>query len=721
MPNETTSAQKRQTAWEGIKDSFQDISDSKIGTGIGELMKVAGGLSVRANTAVLKFAGIDSLRKKNLNTPQKILLSIGIGTAAVLTGVCVVGGLLAVGTMVPPFTLAAGLAGLTRESLYLYQDGRERRNLNHQIGTFTEIEKQLAKAAISPGEKETVMAYATMQREMYTALYELRKNLMHLKAPDKINNHDQDQFLEEQKIMVEHANQLITEFSQGKPINQELLHSLDNQIVSKLVQPDLSVHEGLIAVRAQISQIEKQNQTYEHAVDQIRFDHIKLPKKLKNAIEQYREVQNKVHAQDLPTHVKDNLSSMMEGKDISQEKLQELYVQMGNHFLNETKFEQLIAAKRANQVRIENSIDKIETLLPTLTEGLAKHRIELALQHIKEQSNQFNPENAAILWDRCKECQDVLSDLGKSSPKDKKVAKMLSAQFENVKQSTNNLKIVEEELAKTEPQPFSSPKLDLGDKNKSATNREAVKDIKESRHSIAKSIKKNVYKTLFGKDAYEKQQQRSQKKKVFKKEHQIQLMNNFLKRHEGVFGLIEKKERLHALKAIRKKRFANIGLSLGNVAVSATAVGLAASGVGAAALPVFGAVSIGFTVGTLGNSMVIGKQEYDSKMKVDNTLDQAGMSVSPDLSHDMKVHRKAKKQVKIQSSEKEQNVTQLQSTAENPIRNDHEPQHLNTGRASFTPKLQNFKSQHPTTPSQSISPSQSNDNEATPTVHVTPK
>lgn len=302
--------------WDKIKKSFGNFADMRFKDGFRAITQIgAEGLS-----AAVSYAGgfelYNVLSNRNLKLRQKIFPVIGYGLS-VFVGIPAVIVLIAgASTLLPPFLFAASVVAVIRNIGTYLEERSERNNLRKELINSKQLEQKIEKANLENNEKTLLLNHILDQRHVYLDLYDLRSKVI---AAADITVAQKQQSVDE-------LNAVIEQFSKGELRTIDL----DKLPISASLKSDFSSRAERINL-----QLEK------YAQDAVAIKQIQMPKSLHESIQSYQFTQENIYSQDLPLKVKEEIVLMLEGKKLKRSALNDLYLRVGQHYLNNTALDQL--------------------------------------------------------------------------------------------------------------------------------------------------------------------------------------------------------------------------------------------------------------------------------------------------------------------------------------------------------------------------------------------
>lgn len=307
---------KRLNAWGKIKKSFGKFADLRFKDGFRAITQ----LGAEALAAAVSYAGgfelYNVLRNPNLKLRQKIFPTIGY-SLSLLVGIPAVIALIAgSATLLPPFLFAASVVCVIRNVGTYLEERAERNNLRKELINSKQLHDKIIKANLLGHEKTLLLNHILNQRHIYLELYDLRSRVI---ASSQMS-------VEQKQQAVEVLNTTIEQFSKGE------LQKIDIdklQAISPLSR-DLTSRSEKISMQLE-----------SYAQDTLTIKQINMPKSLRESIERYQFTQENIYSQDLPLKVKEEIVLMLEGNKLRSSALNDLYLRVGQHYLNNTALDQL--------------------------------------------------------------------------------------------------------------------------------------------------------------------------------------------------------------------------------------------------------------------------------------------------------------------------------------------------------------------------------------------
>lgn len=315
MPSIPNSPESRERAWETLKSAFNDVSDTRPIQGFKKIAGVCGAVIARVGIGALNFFGLELLRNPNLSTRQKIFPAIGVTLAAITLVPSIIVSLVGISVLIPPFSIAASVTGVIRNVGMYIKERTERNNLRKVLVSEEQLKKQINKTLLEDSQKTTLIDYATKQKDLYNALYAVRKVV--------IESSEERLSLAEKHNLLSQINDCITSVSTGE--TKPLLISFTESVDKTLILNQLSVY---------VAEANKRILNYRDITEKVK--NMDVPPSLQTSIESYRDMRGKIYSQDLPEKIKDSVVQLMETKKNSRKSIKEIFARIGNHYLNIT-------------------------------------------------------------------------------------------------------------------------------------------------------------------------------------------------------------------------------------------------------------------------------------------------------------------------------------------------------------------------------------------------
>ncbi len=656
----------------GFRNAFDQIADLRIKDGLSALTKIGG----EGIAAALSFAGLyelyNTLKNPKLKPYQKILPAIGY-TLSIMVGVpAVVAFIAGSSVLLPPFLFAASVVCLVRNVGTYLEERAERNNLRKELITPNSLWKSISKAGLPKDKTTHIVNSIVGQREIYLELYALRDMII---QGGKIP-------IEDKHILVKNINEAIAQFAQGNNAHLALdTKNLPDEIKKALEDESKKIN----------GQLDKYKDSCE-AVKQL-----DLPKSLAKSVQQFKLSQESVFSQDLPPAIKDQVMKMLMGNKVNRKELNDLYLRIGQHYLNNTAIDQLKVQDDVRAKLIVGYVRDIKVIKdcenyyqqPRQVYG-ALHALQTAITHqdlapatkqkylsdingiiagfksspdtseywLKNLKDKFAHEGPP-LDQAVKKAMDELSlqhtyekiyrhselfqmqsklqQLPQPTHEEQKKLAGINMLIQSIEQhQVNSLQQFSSQFG----QQFESPKVKIEGKNYDLIQKMTDPinkrlDLSERFKRVGRRAHTRSLERLFKK-------QGSQEKEGLQKQldkEQSKLQDEFNERFSETFEIMAKKERLRFLERSVPRRLANVFVS-GIVALASLAttfiipaVASPAAPAAAAATVVIGAIGTGLVIGSALNSADLVRQELKSEEKMHYAQTQIKEGITPDISN----------------------------------------------------------------------------------------
>jgi hypothetical protein len=645
-----------------LKEAFSKFSHLQLGEGFGKLAQLGGDIINFGISAFTAYLIVDILQNENLKTSQKIIPTIGYSLGILVTlplAILIIAG---VATLIPPFVFAASCVSVVRDTATYLEERSERNNLKKEMISTNKLLKNISDAKLSTQTEQMVQAYLQGRDKIYTELYAARQAIIT----------DGSLGVQEKKEKVLTLNKIIEDFYSANqdPANKQLPQLYD--ITDKLK------NSGLTSLSEQLKDYSQVCETYSQST---------LPSTLKKSIALYQFTHEKIYSQDLPALSKQKYIQLIEGKKIASDDLKLLYADLGNRFLNQTPLMQIKVMDDNFEEKLRESgltqdqqsfikeynqqprftYDKVIQLrenLPTLLENdpnkqqkidlFEKFRVTLINfpQMYHDDWNAFKSQfSDTFIFSAI---ENELSKLDKTSAG----FDQLSINDEQKSYIQNHRNTNFTQYANSHQAEFPAPRFDFDLKANDLLERAGIKTgikkvfskVDKGFHKISDKVKENVMRKLAKKGLTpEEEAQESQQSQM--SEAKKDMRKDFNQRYQGIFNVVEKKERLNFLIKSVPRRLINIGLAsiVALVSLATTiiipAVATPGAPAAAAAATALGILSTALSVASLANSATLIYKNIKGKLKLRATHTTVTEGVIPNLHHDEKQLKTANKEI----------------------------------------------------------------------------
>lgn len=623
------------------------------------------------------------MQNKNLKSYQKILPTLGYSLGILVTlplAIIIVAGAAA---LIPPFVFAASCVAVVRNTAIYLEERSERNNLRKELISKNDLLEKIAKAKLAPEADKIVQEYLQGRDALYNELYSARQAL--------ITNGSLSVAQKRAEVLI--LNKII-----------EDLYSANQQEAKQQVLQLQQIAERL--KEANLTALGQQLQDYGQLCDQ--YQQLTIAPSLKKAITLYQFSHEKIYSQDLPGNIKQQYIQMMEGEKIKGDDLKLLYSHLGNRYINQTPLQQVlmqddnfedklkrteltpqeIEAITAYNRQPRAAYDKIIELrekLPAILEGDPNKEKKLALFEEFRRALIAYPDGYHQDWQRCK-AQFGNAIFFKEIDAELSNLEMVTQAFDGL-QLSDNLKDDAKDhrqntfnqYANSHQAEFPAPHFNFDLQANDLLQRSGfTPKLKKVFSVVDKGF--NKVSTKVKESVLRKIAQEPNEDEDIEKEHQAQMSvakkamrTDFNQRYEGIFNIVEKKERLNFLIKAVPRRIVNIGLSvvLALTSLATTiilpAVASPAAPAAAIATTVLGVLSALLTTASVTNSAHLIYKQIKGKLKLRSTHTTVAEGVIPDISYDKKIHSKGKEKIAKKQSEEAKEVVVEKVKAQTPI------------------------------------------------------
>ncbi|MCS5711631.1 hypothetical protein [Candidatus Berkiella aquae] len=666
------SAGDKRTFWEKIKEAFNNIADLRVKDGLLAIAKVCG----EGIAAAVSFAGgvelYNILKNPNLKTRQKIFPSIGYGLSIAIGVPAVVALIAGAATLLPPFLFAASVVCVVRNVGTYLEERAERNNLRKELISYKALASKIDKVNLTEDKKTAVLNSIKGQNDLYLELYALRQNIITTSQLP----------FEDRERLVETVNQAIEKFSRGELDNLEF----DTQYIPQGMKKSLM--EGSEKINAQLNQ-------YKKDCDAVK--EMNLPKSLLKAIETHKSSQENIYSQDLPLEIKNEMIAMLERKKVPKRELNDLYLRIGQHYLNNNSIDQLKIQDDSRKIRlmtyikdeeklndaisfyqqpraVYSALHALQTNIAHQDFGMEQADKEKLLAKLKEFILAFknDPSDSKVSLNQFQDnfayagspihhvAQKVITELSKldvvvnqyqNSPlfeereRLQKLAHPTGKEQKELAEINLLIKSIDEhqlnslqQFSSQFGQQFRAPQIQVNHNKydliaKAANKVDQKTGLSAKLKKIGKSAKARSLQRLFGAANDTEIHDKA-------KEDENKLQKDFKERYSNTFNVMGKKERLNYLEKSVPRRLLNVGLaSIVALASLATtilipAIASPAAPAAATATVVLGAISTGLVAASALNSVDLVRKELKGNMKMAQAKKNINEGVVPGLDDD---------------------------------------------------------------------------------------
>lgn len=668
-----------------IKEAFSKFSHLELKDGFGKLGELGGDVIALGITAFSGYLIVDVLQNENLKTRQKILPTIGYSLGILVSlplAIIIIAGAAA---LVPPFVFAASCVAVVRNISTYLEERAERNNLKKELVSKSEMLQKIGKAKLSPENHEMVLHYLEGQDVIYSALYEKRQAI--------ITNGSMGVAEKTEKVLV--LNKIIEDLYLANQEEGALRAKQLSAIAERIKQADLQDVAAKVSSYSAICQ---------------KVEQLELKPSLKKSMILYKFTHEKIYSQDLPANIKKKYIEMVEGDKIHSDDLKLLYSHLGNHYLNQTPLKQVaildenfyeklkkgnidaeqfaVIAEYNQQPRIlYESLMQFREMLPTLL----KDDPELAaksdlFEHFRKifisYPNDWQPE-----WEKCKV---ALGDTTFVTELDKELAKVTATNnaFDSLTLGADlrasikdHCKQVLTQSANSYKAEFPAPSINFNLKANDLLHKAGIKPafkrafsaVDKGFNSVSKAAKERVLRKITREEVTEESvahEQHQAKVSALKKG----VRDEFNQRFEGIFNVVEKKERLNFLIKAVPRRILNIFLSVGVALASLAttviipAVASPAAPAAAAAITALGAISAALTGLSLVNSSHLIYKSIKGKLKLSATHSTVASGVVPSPEYDAVIHASGKAKIEKRDKKEAKRAEKLAKEQKSEVR-----------------------------------------------------
>ncbi len=294
-----------------VKKAFNQFSELQMVEGIKSLGKT-GGRTIAAGFSFVKaYSIIEIINNDKLSWDKKILPVLGYTLGAVAMGTVAIVAIAGASTLLPPFIFAAHCVGVFHQFTNYLEAKTERDVLRKELITSNQFQKFILKK-VSSENQPTVLKYAYLPQEIYKEFYALRNQINALTIP-----------LEDKEKLIVSLYKNMEDFGQGKTSQI----TLD---VSHLPQ----------AIQQKTTQLSLLLEQYELSKNAINT--LSLSKSTRKQIDMFKITREKIWCQDLPVPIKEQLTALVNTKKNKKRKIADLYLRIGNDYLNRNPVSQLV-------------------------------------------------------------------------------------------------------------------------------------------------------------------------------------------------------------------------------------------------------------------------------------------------------------------------------------------------------------------------------------------
>ena len=634
-----------------LRAAFSDFSQLHIGEGLGVLSELGGELGAAIIGGMTGYFLFRVLRNENLKPRQKILPAIGYALGIFMAVTILVVLMAGSATLIPPFMFAATVVGTIRNLANYLEERKERNNLRKENISFSDLFKKIQKHNLSDENKQKLLSYIVAPQEIYLELYQLRDSVI---QSGKIST-------EKKNELVNTINQAIEDFYKGKP---DINIKLDLDGLPLELKTDLEAKSNALSQRL--------NRYRDLGVD---VYHMNLSSALSKDIARHQLNQEKIYSQDLPESIKNTMQGFLENKKVSKRELNDLYLRMGNHYINtsteyqlntqDEQYKQRIMKWVHNEqdlnlcvdyyskprniystfqflkIKVDHSYPELSTSLNDMMERFKNNPllVENIIQDVENILSQTEGVNSELthLLNELNQFRSIVSQYRANSPLEREKARLeglAPTEKTNKKLAKVNdlIKSVEQhqtngllQFSNQFGQQFASPNIEINyskynlieQLSKSFSDEKAErKGFLRRIKSIAKRTKSEPLKQLYA---------------------DPEKTDDFHSRYAATFNTMEKIERLRYLENSVPKRLASVGFSamvaLASLAMTFIIPALASpvAPVAGAAMVAVGAISSAFSFACVAIGVDIMVRDIKTKMKLSKAQGDITEAVVPTL------------------------------------------------------------------------------------------
>ena len=667
-----------------IKEAFSKFSHLQLGEGFGKLAELGGDVINFGVSAFTAFLIVDILQNENLKTRQKILPTIGYSLGILVTLPLAIFIIAGVAALIPPFIFAASCVSVVRDTATYMEERSERNNLNKELISTKELVKKITEAKLAPLTEKMVQDYLHGRDKLYTQLYAARQAII---TNGKLG-------VQDKKAKVLAINKIIEDFYSA---NQD---PTDKQIPQLQEIADRLKESGYVELNQQLLDYKQVCQSYSQA---------SLPVSLKKSITLYQFSHEKIYSQDLPVSTKQRSIQLIEGKKIKEDDLKLLYSELGNRYLNQTPLMQINVQDDNFQGKLKDNAvepDKIALIneynqqprkaydqiiqlreaFPTLLASDPNKENIVALFEKFRKTFIDYPDSYHEEWIAFKELfahknalasiENELINVDVTSQRFNK----LPIHAEQQSYVTNHRKMTFTQFANSHQAEFPAPRFNFDLKANDLLERSGLtpsirkvfSKLDKGFNKVSEKVKEKVLRKIAMEDpndeeALEKNHhaQMSETKKAMRKD--------FNQRYQGIFNVVEKKERLNFLIKSVPRRLINIGLAsvvaLTSLATTIIipAVTTPAAPAAAIATTILGVLSAALSAASLANSGQLIYKNIKGKLKLRATHTAVTEGVVPNIGYDEQIQKLGKEKIaKRDAKEAKEEAKSTTSTKETP-------------------------------------------------------
>lgn len=649
---------------ENMKNAFTCFSELNLAEGFKNITHTGGRFIKTGYTFLGTYSVMDIINNKKLRWDQKILPTIGnvLGTAAMLmAGTVAIAAVAGASVLLPPFLFAASCVGVFKHTTH-YLDARKDRNILRKELINSKKFQEFILKKIPQENHSTVLKYTYLPQEIYKKFYDLR-------------NHINDSVLplaEKEKLIVA-LYQDMQNFANGKPC--------------QLTINDSNLPKNIQTLKSDLSMLW---QTHDLARNEVR--NLNLSKSTQHQIDAFKITQEKIWCQDLPSSIKENLTLLIENKKNKKRQIADLYLRMGNDYLNRHPIEQVEHQnKQLEKILIKASVSDNDRL--TVMSYLKEPReiydtLMIFKDHLKNSAKgnlieyYLNFPSAATAKDALIYLENLHDQTILSSDNFKKLKTQVQkyeATSEKYEQFKSQLPLEQKLIRSIENHHFQglhqyasghqrvniSPHITIPVEEHDVvtqSNKKIKSGIKKQWRAFRRQAKNEPALNPLVADAETPKKKRSLKK-------------DFQRENEYTFELIAEAEKLAFLEKAVPRYMANIFLSVGVATLSLVttfvipAVASPAAPAAIAAGAAVTALSAGLTVASISNTADLMRTDFKQQYKVNTTKSDISSAVSPhiELNHEAELFAKLKDELKSSSPKQKQAASAAKEDIELPL------------------------------------------------------
>ncbi len=646
-----------------MKNAFTDFSDLNMAEGFKNIAHTGGRFIKTGYTFLGTYSVLDIINNKKLRWDQKILPTIGnvLGTAAmIMTGTVAIAAIAGASVLLPPFMFAASCVGVFKHTTHYLEARTDRNLLRKELITSKNFQQFILKK-IPQENQPAALKYAYLPQEIYKKFYDLRNQINNSTLP----------LVEKEKLILA-LYQDMQNFANGKPC--------------QLTIDDNNLPKNIQTLKSDLSVLW---QAHDSAKNEI--NHLNLSKSTRHQLDAFKITQEKIWCQDLSVSIKENLTRLIETKKNKKRNIADLYLRMGNDYLNRHPIEQVEHQnKQLEKILIKATVSDNDrlTVMSYLKEPREIYDTLMTFKdHLKNTPKgnlveyYMNFPTAATAKDALVYLENLNDQTILSSENFKKLKTQVEAYeatSQKYEQFKSQLPLEQKLIRSIENHHFQGLHQYASGHQRVGISPHIVIPVEE--HDVvtqsSKKIKSGIKKQwrAFRRQAKNDPALSPLVTETETPKKQRSLKKDFQRENEYTFELIAEAEKLAFLEKAVPRYMANIFLSVGVATLSLAttfvipAVVSPAAPAGIVAGAVITGVSVSLTAASIANTADLMRKDFKQQYKVNTTKSDISGAVSPhiELNHEAELLEKLKDELK-DSPKQKKSVSDTKEEKELPL------------------------------------------------------